>query len=89
MYLPIIFLSIISCEKEEPFFCDKNAIINRREKECAFARIERTSGQAPDINAFEMGLSVIIKHYLYSIRVVYESIFLTQPAGSRYTKMPL
>ncbi|MFK7953855.1 MAG: hypothetical protein AB8B73_13500 [Ekhidna sp.] len=50
-----VFISL-SCEKEEPFACEKNAIVNRSEKECAFARIERTSGQDPNITSFEMGI---------------------------------
>lgn len=54
----LLFLSTsISCEKEEPFICEKNAVVNSGGQQCAFARMERTSGQTPDITAFEMGIS--------------------------------
>ncbi|MEO9872245.1 hypothetical protein [Ekhidna sp.] len=53
--LIICSISFLSCEKEEPFVCEKNAVVKLSEQECAFARITRTSG-GNDINGFEMGI---------------------------------
>lgn len=49
--------STFSCDQEDPFVCDKNAVVNRVEPECAFARVERYSGTEADGESFEIGLS--------------------------------
>lgn len=53
----VAIAGMLSCEQEGPFVCEKNAVVNIGEPECAFARVERTSGLAPDITSIELGLS--------------------------------